>query len=385
MNKLDRLAKYIDAVANNDKSLDTYKEYEDDIKSVQAEELFELFYNQLQQKDSEANILTYLDKLMHVFYQSLKHHVVLLPEESFLDHLDQENKQLVKRLEQIKHLLKENNVIVIKEVLYPLFNELTIFDNHYIKKENILFPYLEKKKEYFKGLSIMWSLHDQTRKSLRKVLDLLQADSPTEDSLNRAIGRYFFDAYGLIQKEEAVLFVVAMDVCSINEFEHMRQQSFEYPFCFISTPEYWEVQPIHETSDQWLYTTKTGSLTYDQLTLFLDTLPMDCTIVDENNKVVYYNNSKDRFFPRSPAVIGRDVRNCHPAESVAVVDRIIEAFRNHKKDVASFWIDFKGRKLLIQYYAIRDEKTHYKGVIEISQDITDIQSLEGQRRLLDWD
>lgn len=385
MNKLERLATYIEAVAKSDKTLETYREYENDIKSVQAEELFELFYARLQKDETEANILTYLDKLMHVFYQSLKHHLVILPEDSFLDHLDQENKQLAKRLEQIKKLLKENSVIAIKEVLFSLFNEHTIFDSHYVKKENILFPYLEKKNDYFNGVSIMWSLHDKTRKSLQHVLTLLQEENPSEDTLNRAIGRYFFDAYGLIQKEESILFVVAMDVCSINELEHMRQQSFEYPFCFISKPKYREVELKTQKSDEWLYTTKTGSLTFDQLTLFLDTLPMDCTIVDENNKVLYFNNPKDRYFPRSPAVIGRDVRNCHPAESVDVVDRIVEAFRSQKKDVASFWIDFKGKKILIQYYAMRDEKNDYKGVIEISQDITDIQSLEGQRRLLDWD
>lgn len=385
MNKLERLAAYIEAVAKSDKTLETYREYENDIKTAQAEELFELFYDRLQKGETEANILTYLDKLMHVFYQSLKHHLVILPEDSFLDHLDQENKQLATRLEQIKKLLRENNVVAIKEVLFPLFDEHTLFDSHYVKKENILFPYLEKKNDYFNGVSIMWSLHDKTRKSLQHVLTLLQEENPSEDALNRAIGQYFFDAYGLIQKEESILFVVAMDVCSINELEHMRQQSFEYPFCFISTPKYREVELNHQKSDEWLYTTKTGSLTFEQLTLFLDTLPMDCTIVDENNKVIYFNNPKDRYFPRSPAVIGRDVRNCHPAESVDVVDRIVEAFRNQKKDVASFWIDFKGRKILIQYYAMRDEENDYKGVIEISQDITDIQSLEGQRRLLDWD
>lgn len=385
MNKLERIATYIEAVANSDKSLETYREFEDDIKHVQAEELFELFYDRLKNNESEANILTYLDQLMHVFYQSLKHQLVILPEDSFLDHLDQENKQLIKRLEQIKRLLKENNVVSIKDALLPLFNDLVTFDSHYIKIENILFPYLEKKKNHFSGVSIMWSLHDQTRKSLQKVLDLLQEEAPSEDAINRAIGRYFFDAYGLIQKEEAVLFVVTMDNTSINEQEHMRQQSFEYPFCFISKPEYREVEQLHISSDQWLYTTQTGVLTYDQLTLFLDTLPMDCTIVDENNKVIYYNNAKDRFFPRSPAVIGRDVRNCHPAESVDVVNKIVDAFRQRKKDVASFWIDFKGRKLLIQYYALRDKNNHYKGVVEISQDITDIQALEGQRRLLDWD
>lgn len=385
MDKLERLAAYIEAVANSDKSLETYKEYEEDIKQVKAQELFDLFYSRLVEGEQESTILTYLDKLMHVFYQRLKHDQVEYEKDSFLDHLNLENQQLAKRLEHIKSLLKENKTIAIQQTLLPLFSELKAFDHHYVKKENILFPYLEKKKDYFQGVSIMWSLHDQTRQSLRHVIDLLTSDSVSESDLNKAIGKYFFDAYGLIQKEESVLFVVAHEVCSKNELEHMRQQSFEYPFFGIATPAYREVEPLYDNTDQWLYTTKTGTLTYDQLTLFLDTLPMDCTIVDENNKVIYYNNPKDRFFPRSPAVIGRNVINCHPADSVDVVMKIVEAFRQNKKDVASFWIDFKGRKLLIQYFAMRDESSNYKGVVEITQDISEIQSLEGQRRLLDWE
>ncbi len=385
MKKLERLAAYIEAVANQDTAVETYKDYEEDILSVHASELFDLFYQRLQQGDKEETILTYLDKLMHVFYQSLKHRMVTLPVDSFLDHLDQENKQLIKRLEAIKQLLKKQDLLESKDILLKQFLELTHFNDHYVKKENILFPYLEKKDEKFKGVSIMWSLHDQTRKSLKEVCEQLQQNPLDEKLTKQAIGRYFFDAYGLIQKEEAILFVVTIETCSINELEHMREQSFDYEFCFIKKPEYQEVERLHVASDQWSFQTETGHLTHEQLMLFINSLPMDCTIIDEHNKVVFYNKPTDRLFPRSPAIIGRDVINCHPAESVDIVNQIIDAFKENKKDVATFWIDFKDRKLLIQYFALRDSLNTYKGTIEVSQDITEIQQIKGQRRLLDWD
>ncbi len=112
---------------------------------------------------------------------------------------------------------------------------------------------------------------------------------------------------------------------------------------------------------------------------------MDITIVDENDKVLFFNKAKDRFFPRSPAIVGRLVQNCHPPESVHIVEKIVEAFKIGKKDKADFWIQMKGKFILIQYFALRDENGNYKGVIEVSQDITEIRNLQGEKRLLNWE
>ena len=107
--------------------------------------------------------------------------------------------------------------------------------------------------------------------------------------------------------------------------------------------------------------------------------------MDENNEVKYFSSPKERFFVRSKAIIGRKVQNCHPHESVHVVNEIVESFRNGERDKASFWIQIKNKFVLIQYFAVRDEQERYRGVIEVSQDVTDIRKLEGERRLLDWD
>lgn len=121
-----------------------------------------------------------------------------------------------------------------------------------------------------------------------------------------------------------------------------------------------------------------------QINLVFTHLPVDISLVDENDRVVYYSDCPDRIFPRSPAVIGRAVQNCHPADSVATVNRILDAFRNGEQKRAEFWITFGGRFILIQYFAVFDGKGSYRGCLEVSQDVTKIRQLEGEKRLLDW-
>jgi DUF438 domain-containing protein len=128
-----------------------------------------------------------------------------------------------------------------------------------------------------------------------------------------------------------------------------------------------------------------GRLTEEQLNLMLKNLPVDLTFVDENDTVRFYSDTKDRIFPRSPAVIGRAVQNCHPPKSVHVVKNILNSFKEKKKDAAEFWIQMKGLFIHIRYFPVYDEKGNYKGVIEVSQEVSGIRALEGEKRILDWE
>jgi hypothetical protein len=130
---------------------------------------------------------------------------------------------------------------------------------------------------------------------------------------------------------------------------------------------------------------KTGKLTLEQIDLILRALPVDISFVDENDTVLYYSEKKDRVFTRVPGVISRKVQNCHPAKSVNIVERILQAFKAGEKDTAEFWIQLEGRFIHIRYFAVRDEQDKYRGCLEVSQDVTEIRQLEGQRRLLDSD
>lgn len=130
---------------------------------------------------------------------------------------------------------------------------------------------------------------------------------------------------------------------------------------------------------------QTGGLNSQQIDLVLTHLPVDITFVDAEGHVQYYSDSKHRIFRRVPGIIGRHVEKCHPSSSVDKVKQIVDAFQSGKKDSAEFWIRLKERLILIRYFALRDGDGTYQGTMEVSQDVTDIQKLEGERRLLDWD
>jgi len=126
-------------------------------------------------------------------------------------------------------------------------------------------------------------------------------------------------------------------------------------------------------------------MTPEQIAMVFNHLPVDLTYVDENDKVVFYSTPKHRIFPRTNAVIGRAVSNCHPPESVHIVERIVDAFRSGEREEASFWIQMRNDFVLIKYFAVRDAKGNYRGVLEVSQEVSDIRQLEGEQRLLDWE
>ena len=116
----------------------------------------------------------------------------------------------------------------------------------------------------------------------------------------------------------------------------------------------------------------------------LDAMPIEISFVDENDEVRYFNKNGDRIFPRPRSIVGKKVQQCHPQKSVHKVLQILEAFKKGEKDVAEFWINLKGRQIYIRYFPVRDKDGNYLGTLEVSQDITDIKKIEGEKRLLDW-
>lgn len=129
---------------------------------------------------------------------------------------------------------------------------------------------------------------------------------------------------------------------------------------------------------------ETGSLSKEEADAVLDSVPVDISFIDKEDRVKYFNKAEGRIFVRTKAVIGRKVQLCHPQKSVHVVNKILEAFKTGKKDVAEFWINLNDRLILIRYFAVRDKNGKYLGTVEVTQDITDIKKIEGQQRLLNW-
>ncbi|MGE5631029.1 MAG: DUF438 domain-containing protein [Caulobacteraceae bacterium] len=395
MERVNSLAEYVQGLMNKENRKELYIRYKSDIEQVTPQEVFEIFHLLLQKGVKPKEILTFLDKVINVFYKSLANYSWKWPEKnSFMDYLMQENRALIERLETIKVLIKGGALKGRKKELIPRIYELQKFNHHYLKKENILFPFLEKKMKKFDGLAIMWALHDEARAELKKVVECLEAEDCKEAEINTELGKLFFAMYGLVQKEELILFPAASEIISENEWIEMQRQSLEYEFPFIEKPEP-GIEGKNITTDKnyaifgfnegCRFETETGALNFEQMLAIFNTLPVDLTFVDENNKVRFFTKPKDRIFPRSPAIIGRDVEKCHPPESVHVVNEILDAFKAGNKNNATFWIKIKGRMVLIQYFALRDSTGKYRGTLEVSQDITGIVKLEGERRLLQFD
>lgn len=389
--RVSRLVEYVKGLRNSLNGKDLYEKYKVNIENVKPQEVFEIFHSLLNGNEEPKDILVYLDKVINVFYKSLTSYKWTRPKnDNFLQDLILENKALTKKLDDVKDILKEESLETKKEKLIPRIEELQLFNDHYLKKENILFPYLEKKMEEFEGLSIMWALHDEIRKQIKEMIELLNNKDTDGKQINVNIGLLFFSILGLVKKEDLILFPSACEVLTEQDWYEMHKQSLEYNFPFIekdsediSTDE--TKVFINRFNEGYQFKTETGEMSFEQIMMVFNALPVDLTFVDENNKVKYFTRPKDRIFPRSPAIIGRDVKNCHPPDSVHIVEKIVNGFRSGEKDTAKFWINIKGKVILIQYFALRDTGGNYKGTLEVSQDITEIQKLDGERRLLDWE
>lgn len=199
----------------------------------------------------------------------------------------------------------------------------------------------------------------------------------------------------MFYKEENVLFPAALERLSKEEWAAIRAQEAEVGYCYVEPGDQWPpaapaepaMSPAKtEAADERLLSLKTGTLTAQEVNWLLTHLPVDVTYVDANDEVRFFSETRERIFPRSAAIIGRKVQKCHPPASVHRVQQILDSFRAGKRDVAEFWIQMKGRFIHIRYFAVRDEHGEYQGTLEVTQDITHIRTLEGEKRLLDdWE
>ena len=276
---------------------------------------------------------------------------------------------------------------------YNIFNQLATIEKRFARKENQLFPYLEK-HGWNGPTQGMWSFHDTLRDQIR-LLNTYNEEKNTSKIIENL--PYLIDGIKrLLSIEDARLFPNAMELLTEEDWKEFYEGDEEMGWMLAQKPTRYPaetyIHPSMDTTQRELsfslentFHYDEGYMTPEQVNLLLKFLPVDITYVDENDKVIFYNRGEDRVFKRSKGIIGREVRFCHPPKSVDQVLRIVDEFRAGTKDNADFWINFKGRMIHIRYFAIRDKEKNYRGVIEMSQDITDIQKLEGQQRLLDWD
>lgn len=280
---------------------------------------------------------------------------------------------------------EENYQNLLKQV-----QELYSIDKHYSRKENLLFPYMEK-YEITTPPKVMWGVDDEIRDGIKEIIDNLK-NRRDEDNILRKLENVITRINDMIFKEENILFPMIADLFTEDEWMVIEKESGEIGYCFIERKETWKPERVDieekekdkgERTAEGYIKFETGILELKELTHLLNVLPIDVTFIDKDDIVRYFSKPNDRIFARTKAVIGRAVQNCHPPASVHVVESILNDFKSGRKDSEEFWINMGPRLVYIRYFAVRDEAGNYLGTAEVTQDIKQIQNIRGEKRILE--
>jgi DUF438 domain-containing protein len=239
----------------------------------------------------------------------------------------------------------------------------------------------------------MWGKHDEIRELLKASIEAVSVREPmTAEEAGSLTQLVLIPAVkgisDMISKEEEILFPMCLDKLTEDNWYDVYQQTGEFGYCLYDPQVEWK--PEGSTVGEVIYNKgsnihlTTGSFSLSEIEALFKTLPIDITFVDKDDKVKFFSLGPDRIFTRNRAIIGRDVRMCHPPSSVHVVERILDDFRNNRHNSAAFWIDMKGRFIYIEYFALRDKDGTYLGTIEFTQDLTELRKLQGEQRLLSY-
>ncbi|MHA7965926.1 DUF438 domain-containing protein [Paenibacillus sp. CAU 1782] len=281
-------------------------------------------------------------------------------------------------------------------LIFKLLEDLSLLldiDKHYSRKENLLFPYLEKYGIYG-PTKVMWGVDDTIRAMVKEVKAELVANPGNKDEIAAGLEHVIREVNEMIYKEENILLPMALGKLTEDEWVKIAAESDQIGFCLIDGSETWvparapepegaeEIEETEQGVQNGYVRFSTGILSVAQLEGIMNHMPVDLTFIDENDVVRYFSHGKERIFARTKAVIGRTVQNCHPPQSVHVVNELLADFKAGKKDSEDFWIPFKDKFVLIRYYAVRGEDGAYLGTLEFTQNIAPIKALEGQKRIL---
>ena len=273
-------------------------------------------------------------------------------------------------------------------------NALFDIDRHYRRKEDLLFPFLEK--HGIVGPSkVMWAKDDEVRGLVAALGEALHETSAGLDEWRLLLGTVGEQALSaveeMVSKEELILLPMALDTLTREEWgvcgpsRRAWAGASSSPASGYQPPEGSTPADPLEVAGHRAMVLPTGHLTIDQLPALFQVLPVDLTFVDDEDRVAFFSEGPQRVFARSRAIVGRKVQHCHPPRSVDVVTRILDDFRAGAQSVAEFWIEFHQRFVHIRYFAVRDAAGTYLGCLEVTQDATAIRALGGERRLLHYD
>ncbi len=306
--------------------------------------------------------------------------------------LEREITALEKLYQQVEKLDSEDKIKDVYIEIQHHFNALADVEKHYQRKENLLFPFLEKH-----GVTgppqVMWGKHDEARELLKAAFDSMKEAGKMSVEEAKTVPEMILKPASnavdeMIGKEEEILFPMTLDKLTEKEWYEIAKQSTEIGYCLYDPTVEWKPEGVREEeiqkSSDGRIQLPSGSFTVEELTMLLNTIPFDMTFVDKDDKVRYFTQGKERIFSRTRAILGRDVQKCHPPSSAHIVENILDDFKSGKEDKASFWIQMRGKFIMIEYFALRNSTGDYLGTLEVSQDLTEKRKLEGEQRLLDY-
>ncbi len=346
------------------------------LKDLTPDEISEVEQELVKEGITREEMEKLCDVHLEVFRESIERGSISVPEWHPLHILMEEHRILLNHARMLGERAEKRDGDGVREIL----EHLKKAEKHYLREENVLFPYIEK-HGITEPPAIMWMEHDKIREMKKRIYSAAENGNyemlkRASDGLAEMLSHHFY-------KENNILFPTALKVVEEGEWREIRREFDEIGYCCFIPEKLAHDEGKEEREDEGRISFPTGSLSKEEMEAMLDALPFDITFIDRDDRVRYFNQSKDRIFVRTKAIIGRKVQNCHPSKSVDVVNKILEEFKNGTKDRAEFWIDMDGRKIYIRYFPVRKDGK-YIGTMEITQDITDIKKIEGQKRLLDW-
>jgi len=394
---LKELIKRLHAGANLE---EVKKEFRGPLGMVTPTEIAQIEEELIAEGMPKGEIQQLCDLHLAVFQESLERQQTLAPAGHPIHILMTEHNLLLRFAEELRGVGKELEGTVGPQAasrplarLEAVVGQFKNSQSHYVREENVIFPYLEK-HGVTQPPAIMWMEHDKIREIEKGLYELVDARAgmawpafcqglgQAATALAEMLGSHFY-------KENNILFPTALRMMSAEEWLDARKQFDELGYCdftpqaaCVPLPGMAAPTPITQPEEEGMIAFDTGSFSLEELQTLLNTLPVDITFVDKDDAVRYFSDSPERIFPRTKAVIGRKVQQCHPQKSFHVVNQILEDFRHGRRDAAEFWINLHGRMIYIRYFAVRNKKGEYLGCLEVSQDITNIQKLQGEKRLL---
>ncbi len=370
--------------------------FEKEVGSVSSSEIAEIEQTLIDEGLSPEEIKKFCNVHALIFQSALEKAAT---EETFPSHpvflFKSENREIEKRTAALKEVISGSKAELssLKKQVSPLLQELRGVTTHYERKEQLLFPFLEK--HGFMGPSkVMWGKDNEIRDMLKAAvagLEKVNTEADFSAYVKDKLQPLIEEVEGMIFKEENILFPTSLEKLAPEEWVEVLRESEDVGYIFIQKPAETEELTKNLTAalleepvlQDGAVTLPTGTIRLNELMSLLNTLPVDLTFVDSEDTVRYFTESSDRIFRRTKSVIGRKVQNCHPPQSVDVVEKILASFKEGKKNSYEFWIPLGDKFVYIRYFALRDKNGDYLGTVEVTQDISKIKKLEGEKRLLD--